>query len=331
MPFDILNAKTVQESAENLDLVKAYAEAIEQYGRDDLTYWKDKLFAKQLSDADTLEPLEVKEDTGTVTNKQEQQPSNMATRQPFKVQNKTSKKRKATKSGFKHPPKVVAGIKVWGSDNMSDSGDEAVRDYKKIKLELEEDGDLPSMQQGRAPTPQSSTVKEEDTSTKHPLQTGRATKKEVELEDDKSDALFLSPPPQSPALGQRASNPNTYSGMFGRDETPYDPLAESVRVASTRYTTPFLPNSARTQKSPSRPSFEKIMSPATTNGPRAPSARFVSPDEPCHTNQQTYQYTSTEPAGKKLANPLFPILQQPTNTHTSTPPVPANSSTPPPK
>jgi len=328
--------KSIQESAKNLELVKAYAEAIEQYGRNDLTYWKDMLFAKQLSDADALEsveePVEVKKGTDAVTTKRKQPPSNAAALEPAKVDNKTSKKRKIGKSGFKYPPRVIAGIKVWGGDDMSDSGDEAVREQKKIKLEAEEDGDLfpSSVPQSLAPTLQASMIEEENIDTEQSLTMTSSAKKEIKLENKKNDGLFLSPPSQSQASGQRASGFHTYSGMFGRERTPIDRLskapdriAESMRIASTSSpTTPSSPRFVRTQNSPSRPFFEKIMSPAaetTQNSPpRPPFEEFLSPSNPYNPNRPTLRDTFTECAAKRLVKLLSPSPQQPRKTQTST-------------
>lgn len=326
--------KSIQESAEDLELVKAYAEAIEQYGRNDLTYWKDKLLARQLSNADALEPVDMKIDTDAVTTKRKQQLPNGAARQPANVEKKTHKRRKIGKRGFKYPPKVIAGIKVWGSDEMSDSGDEAVREYKKIKLEHEKDGDsfLFSAPQSQAPILQDSKVEEEDINTKESLKTTSSVNKKIKLEDDeddKDDSLFLSPP-QSQASGQRVSNPNTYSGTFWRDRTPIEhlPTVPDRRPKSVRFTSPSTiisssPRFVRTQNSPSRPFFEKIVSPATTNSPsQPPLERFISPSEPYHPSRQD---TLIESSAKPSARLLSPSPQQSEKPQAS----PANSSTPP--
>jgi len=331
--------KGIQESAENLELVRAYAEAIEQYGRNDLTYWKDKLFAKQLSKAETLEPVEVKKETDASTNKRKQQLSKAAALPKNNVEKRTFK-RKIGKSGFKYPPRVIAGIKVWDGDDSSDSGDEAVREHKKIKLEHEMDGDLflSSVPPGQAPAPQASMVEEEGTSTKESLRTTSSVTKKVKSEDEKDDDLFLSPPSQSQASGQRPTEFYTYSEMTGRDRAPTDQLSEvrdrfleSMGLASTKSTSPSPLRFMRTQNSPSRHAFEKIVSSATAttqNSPSRPlSEKSLSPGEPYHPNRLTLRDTSTESAAKQSASPLSPTSQQPKNPQTLTPHPPASLST----
>jgi len=332
--------KGIQESAENLELVRAYAEAIEQYGRNDLTYWKDKLFAKQLSNAETLEPVEVKKETDASTNKRKQQLSKAAALPKNNVEKRTFK-RKIGKSGFTYPPRAIAGIKVWGGDDSSDSGDEAVREHKKIKLAHEMDGDLflSSVPQDQAPAPQASMVEEEGTSTKESLRTTSSVTKKGKSEDEKDDDLVLSPPSQSQASGQRPREFYTYSEMTGRDRIPTDQLPtlrdrllESMSVTSTKSTSPSSPRFVRTQNSPSRPLFEKIVSPATAmtqNSPsRPPSGESVLPGHPYNPNRPTFRDTLTEYAAKRSARLLSPTPQQ---SQASTPHTPANSSIPPPQ
>ncbi len=333
--------KGIQESAENLELVRAYAEAIEQYGRNDLTYWKDKLFAKQLSNAETLEPVEVKKETDASTNKRKQQLSKAAALPKNNVEKRTFK-RKIGKSGFKYPPRVIAGIKVWGGDDSSDSGDEAVREQKKIKLEHEEDGDLflSSEPDSQVPATQASMAEKEDTSTKESLRTTSSVTKKVKFEDEKDDDVFLSPPSQSQASGQRPTEFCTYSEMTGRDTAPTDQLPklrdrflESMGVASTKSTSPSPPRFMRRQNSPSRPFLERLMSPATAmtqNSPfRPPFEKFVSPGEPYCSNQPTLRDTFTEYTAKRSGRLLSPTPQQPKKPQPSH--TPTHSSTPPPQ
>jgi len=362
--------KSIQESAKTLELVKAYAEAIEQYGRNDLTYWKDKVFAKQLSNADTLEPVEVNIGKDENTTKRKQQQSNPAAHQPAKVDSKTSKKRKIGKNGFKYPPRVIAGIKVWGGDDISDSGDEAVRDYKKIKLEHEMDGDLflSSELHSQAPATQTSMVEEEDISAKQTLTATSSVTKKVKFEDEKDDDLFLSPASHSEASGRRASTSEEDSKLFEplrRLQTPserakkaqtsasqasaqptpkikaeseptarlsIDPDRLAEAIASTSSAILSSPRFVRTQNSPSRPFFEKIVSPTTATTQDSPSRppfeRFISPGEPYCSNQPTLRDTFTEYTAKRSARLLSPTPQQ---SQASTPHTPANSSIPPPQ
>lgn len=328
--------------------MKAYAEAIEQYGRNDLTYWKDKLLARQLSNADALEPLEVKKDTDAVTTKRKQQLSSAAVLQPANSKIKPPQKRKIGKSGFKYPPKVIAGIKVWGSDDMSDSGDEAVRDYKKIKLEHEKDGDpiLFSAPQSQAPILQASMLEEEENTIKHHLPAPSSAKTDLKVKDEQNDSLFfLSPSPPSPPSSQQTS---TFSAEYETNEqltklqasskpatksqtpasqgpasptskserpdqfpTTPDPLPKSARFTSSN---PPSPRFVRTQNSPSRPFFEKVVYPATRNSQsRPPIEAFPAPTNP-------YNPPQPPPPNHSTTQPANPFSPTPPQTHN-----PANS------
>ena len=102
--------QSINQSTDNPGLANAYAEVIEQYGTNDLTYWKDKLFARQLSRADTPQLTKFK-----------------------KERDLNPMKRKMDQHGFRYPPTEIAGYRIWGDKNLSSSDDEAPA--KKIKLE----------------------------------------------------------------------------------------------------------------------------------------------------------------------------------------------------
>ena len=102
--------QSINKSTDNSGLATASAEAIEQYDTNDLTYWKDKLFARQLSRPDTPQPTEIKEERGL-----------------------SPMKRKNDQHRFRYPPTEIAGYRIWGDKNLSSSDDEAP--VKKIKLE----------------------------------------------------------------------------------------------------------------------------------------------------------------------------------------------------
>lgn len=298
--------KSIQESAEDMELVKAYAEAVEQYGRNDLTYWKDKLFAMQLSNADALETIEVKNGIDEFKTPRKRLPSNAAALRPAKVKNETPKKRKIGKSGFKYPPKMIAGIKAWGGDDLSDSGDEAVREYKKIKLEHEKDNDLflSSVPYSQAPASQASMVEEEDISTEQTLTTRMSAKKKMKLKDENDDGLFFFSSSQNRASGQRASDFEADSGTRDFVKTQNGSSRSFERVVS--------PATVITQNSPSRPPYEK----------------FSLPNDPSHGNQLTHQDTSTRYAAKQSARPPPPHPQQPPQPQTSKPHTAVNPSPP---
>ena len=109
-PIDILLAKSTKDSTDNPALADAYEEAIEQYGRNDLTYWKDKIYAQRLSAKAATKRLGVK-----------------------KEENETPKKRKIGQGGFKYPPSVVGGIRVFGDEDLFVSDEESTA--KKVKVE----------------------------------------------------------------------------------------------------------------------------------------------------------------------------------------------------
>ena len=102
--------QSISKSTDNPGLANAYAEVIEQYGTNNLTYWKDKLFARQLSRADTPQPTEIKKERGL-----------------------SPMKRKMDQHRFRYPPTEIAGYRIWGDKNLSSSDDEP--SAKKIKLE----------------------------------------------------------------------------------------------------------------------------------------------------------------------------------------------------
>ena len=67
LPVDIQGAGGVRDLIEDRDLKEAYSEAIEQYGNSDLTFWKDRLYAKKLQDDCTSEKVRVKKETENLT------------------------------------------------------------------------------------------------------------------------------------------------------------------------------------------------------------------------------------------------------------------------
>lgn len=64
LPIDIQGADGVRNSIEDRDLKEAYSEAIEQYGRSSLAYWKDRLFAKSVHQGSVSKKFKVEIGTG---------------------------------------------------------------------------------------------------------------------------------------------------------------------------------------------------------------------------------------------------------------------------
>ena len=113
----------------------AYAEVNEQFGRNDLSYWKDKLLAQRLATPEEpkllAQPLVTSEEPKIANTKAK--PDTMI----------SPRKRRMGRNGFRYPPKKVCGVRVWGKgrDVLSSGDDEEDVPKKKVKLE-EDDCDL---------------------------------------------------------------------------------------------------------------------------------------------------------------------------------------------
>ena len=123
--MDIQGAGGVRDLIEDRDLKEAYSQAIEQYGNLDLTYWKDRLYAKNFQDDCTSEKVGVKKETAI-----------------------SPLKRRISEMGFMYPPVINIPDELDGSvkaeeddgltslfleDNHKTDSDQTTESLKRMK------------------------------------------------------------------------------------------------------------------------------------------------------------------------------------------------------
>ena len=149
-PLDDLGAYTATDLTTDQQLKDAYTEAVEQYGRKDLHYWKDKIYARKLQRDEENDMPKVKEKPNTVKIKTETEdptgpsrlPRSESTRvgHPKMVELKveSSPKRKVSARGFIHPPVVDLPVDLNDDITMMDDDRRIFEDDNWVNEDIEE-------------------------------------------------------------------------------------------------------------------------------------------------------------------------------------------------
>ena len=113
-PVDFAIATSTMDLTTDEQLKDAYTEAIEQYGRADLSYWKDKLYARKVEkDEESSSPKVKEENSDKVKIKKEK--------------NNSPCKRRVSDMGFVYPPDIKLPADLDDDMRMED-GDGSLLD-----------------------------------------------------------------------------------------------------------------------------------------------------------------------------------------------------------
>ena len=139
----------------------AYTEAIEQYGRMDLNYWKDKLFARNLQRHEENDVLKVKVEPKTVKIKSETENSMVTSRRPgpephpnvVELKVESSPKRKVSARGFIYPPVIDLPMDLDDDITMTDNDRPFFDGDNSVNEEIKESPKRRKNNNGAAVTP----------------------------------------------------------------------------------------------------------------------------------------------------------------------------------